>query len=735
MTTGFRESPRAGAPSLDDSLAERPCSQSSGRDRGRDTMFVRLLALVALSRTAAGHVGSVEETDCEDLSGNLAVACWKQRLQQSEATNQHLRRVLDEASGRVVGAATAEDAATPAGAQRLPLLFLNSQDVRDTTPDKPILPQQEDDTSLLTATHPHPGPTPYANASWALYNWIDACPSDPSDEGIGCKLVGRSDLYTCWRSCAQSSTCFAWALNKSTSECAHRLDRAWHPNTTSWNSEHMFSACLLGAVPGCTPVGPNSAEQPHRPSMIWRVSNPLTRLHDKRPPPFDYSLCTLIAAPCVAGAFKVLDSPDTYEVFLAQTTFGKVHAPKDLTILRYLTTDFVTWSEPQPVYVLPGGGGGENSSDFVLVKSMARDDASGTYLVACWGGQLFGGIGFLQGNGTQFSLLSSHPFKDKDDINVVYDEKAKQWVDIQIHSITAKLQYCDNMGSGATRWPTARFSADGVHWSGDMRPKAPDYYLDPPELQFYRLRAFYLGSSGRFVAHSLNYAPSNMLVSQVPSYGRMPIAQKACKGACPSTAGYDSAKPVCIHGPHMYEELWMPPPSDLARDVMWYERPFRQSKFAPHDASLMAQPVVYNDTHVFVDDGQVLGVPLYRVAGLYAPANGVFTTKSFAMPTKLYINADVHWEGYELGDENRTCDEGCAAYLMAALHSIGPNGTTSVIAGFEAERCIILNADGLRIPLEWKNSHDTTGASLAGKEVALRIYFREAKIYAVDGIY
>ena len=67
--------------------------------------------------------------------------------------------------------------------------------------------------------------------------------------------------------------------------------------------------------------------------------------------------------------------------------------------------------------------------------------------------------------------------------------------------------------------------------TGDFR--APD---DPPELEFYRIRPFTIGSSKRLAAHVLIYVPSPSDVVVMPGYGRQPLWY--CKGGC-------------CHGPHM----------------------------------------------------------------------------------------------------------------------------------------------------------------------------------------
>ena len=63
----------------------------------------------------------------------------------------------------------------------------------------------------------------------------------------------------------------------------------------------------------------------------------------------------------------------------------------------------------------------------------------------------------------------------------------------------------------------------------------------------------------------------------------------------------------------------------------------------------MSQPVVYDQRHVWVSDTAVYTVPLYRIAGIYAPANAEFATRPFALPASgiksLWLNADASWHG------------------------------------------------------------------------------------------
>jgi len=50
-----------------------------------------------------------------------------------------------------------------------------------------------------------------------------------------------------------------------------------------------------------------------------------------------------------------------------------------------------------------------------------------------------------------------------------------------------------------------------------------------------------------------------------------------------------------------------------------------------------------------------------------------------------------------------------------------------VIPGYERDKCMYLNKGG-QLPLVWANA---TAGGLQGKTVVLRVYFREATVYAV----
>ena len=58
--------------------------------------------------------------------------------------------------------------------------------------------------------------------------------------------------------------------------------------------------------------------------------------------------------------------------------------------------------------------------------------------------------------------------------------------------------------------------------------------------------------------------------------------------------------------------------------------------------------------------------------------------------------------------------------------SVSSDGTT--IAGYEKERCVMMDVDGLALPLRW----DGAPPIAVGTKVALRLYFRDATMFALS---
>ena len=135
--------------------------------------------------------------------------------------------------------------------------------------------------------------------------------------------------------------------------------------------------------------------------------------------------------------------------------------------------------------------------------------------------------------------------------------------------------------------------------------------------------------------------------------------------------------------------------------------------------------------------GAVFTLPLYRIAGIYAPANGEFNTPAFTVPsTALWVNLDARWYGQLNTTYHgvRGCDEGCAAYFYA---SVLDAVTGQEIPGYGVEQTNpMMDVNAVQVPLQWRGGGghgmvDTT--PLVGTHVKLRLHFRDATVYAVGG--
>ena len=99
--------------------------------------------------------------------------------------------------------------------------------------------------------------------------------------------------------------------------------------------------------------------------------------------------------------------------------------------------------------------------------------------------------------------------------------------------------------------------------------------------------------------------------------------------------------------------------------------------------------------------------------------NGAFSTRKFVLPDRpLTLNAAARWHGDKTNAQQRQ------AYVMAEL--LDARGRP--IPGFEKEKCIVQDKDGVDLPLRWAG-RDTP--ALAGRIVAVRFYLRDATIYAL----
>ena len=434
--------------------------------------------------------------------------------------------------------------------------------------------------------------------------------------------------------------------------------------------------------------------------------------------------------------------------------------------VMYVTTpDFSAYSTPLAVAALH-----LDKATICKVKSMARSEDGAQYVVMT----ICPDVGFrpmtsgwpLKAN--SFSHLHATPaFWDHDDITLAFGNGQFVAFQITFQNQSQPKAYCDNVGlracaMGYRRVVTLRTSTDGLAWSNDaacpfekwdpshakghfdpqFRTCARGWNAsgmivpdadDPAELEFYKLVALRVGRTSRWVGHALLYAPA-----PYPALGRQ--YGKPCSGDLR----------VC-HGPHLGTERWLGPFDGALAELplrSGWQRPFkhttgRRHRLAPDVGEMFTcGGVIWGDHHIFLSQSSsrlprvsMIGVPTYRYAGLFAPSNAEFSTQPFVVPslavgTSLWLNADISWEQHA----GQGCDQGCDAYVMVEVRSAdaassqGRVSVGEVVPGFEKERCVLMNVDGIRLPLRWNG---TSLAPLAGSTVQLRIYYRDATIFAL----
>ena len=293
---------------------------------------------------------------------------------------------------------------------------------------------------------------------------------------------------------------------------------------------------------------------------------------EPRPPPADYATGSQVLAVFPSLSPTAKGQPQWYEVYVSNATGWEPFTTKqppvhptpqprppveDYTVqlLRFRTTDFSSYSEPESVLRLDGLKTEEGNT---VLKSIARNEKTGlmVMMVDLPGRKLLeGSYGTMtsRDGGSSWQIATCDTgcihTPDKDDLNVLYDTKAEEFVDLQIMwRMNLTMKYCDGnlQGQCQARAVSAKTSTDGANWSPDIGPLLPDS-IDPPELQFYRARGFYLGGgSTRLAAHALQFvnAPGPEILGY--GYGRQP---PKCK---PSTEHALKGRYFC-HAPHLHE--------------------------------------------------------------------------------------------------------------------------------------------------------------------------------------
>lgn len=415
-----------------------------------------------------------------------------------------------------------------------------------------------------------------------------------------------------------------------------------------------------------------------------------------------------------------------------------------------------TWSQPQ--LVINGSVSAASTAHydgtpwFVNCQNMGRRWDTGEYLALVFGGEAasFPGTPFTSHGALGFVLRSSDGVNwtcdgghadgscalanpttiDHDDGSVTWT--GDRWVNAQIvmqtlnlSTLPSGLTLHDNAG-GARRRVGFRTSVDGRNWSccpsylaggnpfcpGNITDASPVVQphpsLDPPELQHYRCRPFRYGD--RWVAAVYNYAPSPMCRQNV----------SGCHGPHMGTSWWVN------HGERYNSSSWLQP-------YRW-QRFWRENRVVPPHTILNHAPLPLpeRDTLAWVSGERWWGVPMWRVAGLYSPANSQFVTKVVSVPeppSALAINADALWQVN--ASDCDSLQELCQSFVMVSV--LDP-GTNAVVPGFHDSNCVVRGVDARGQVLVWQqgNGSSIDSRALAGRAVRLRITMRDAIVYGLE---
>ena len=459
-------------------------------------------------------------------------------------------------------------------------------------------------------------------------------------------------------------------------------------------------------------------------------------------------------APVVKAAQRVLGAYMTengYECFIVDE-----HSNYSVSLKRFVSTNLKTWDDGTVVLTVPPDADGALS-----LKTLARKSSpSPMYSLLAFGynatvaKHLNTAYAWTSKDGLHWEGANDAPlpvvFPDHDDAMTIWHPPTGQFVDMQItyESVPAKNvfghettdQVFDNVcyplnysrthgypnGRCVRRVLSTRVSPDGKVWSADMEPyRVPDD-LDPPELEFYRFRPFFIGESGRMAASVLLYAPS-------PSYA-VSLLPSSCRTGCKE----------CCHAPHMYSELFVLRDGADPTDLDAWLRPYRHvsmrglvGPWTPTDVLLDAEPLLVEGTDLvwftraLTYDLKASGtaaytLPVHRLGGLTAPANAAFSTRPFAWPAAgVSMDAQIGWDD-PAGTAH--CDQGCQAYVLVELLDAK---TGAPLRGFERDKCLLKNVSGTRLPLRWDGALPTSEGPVAGTHVVARIFLRAAIVHAL----
>lgn len=415
-----------------------------------------------------------------------------------------------------------------------------------------------------------------------------------------------------------------------------------------------------------------------------------------------------LKGPAGAVTIGIVLQTNHYEVF--------AYKPKENppVLYRYLTTDFIEYSLPQPVLRLP------EEQQWLGFRSLVKNPENNEYLVMAAEkikvekAGITNGIYFFKStNGITFTSLDDGQaaYYDHDMGSLLWHPVKKQYAVWQITYQPYSLlsEYQDHLGP-VRRVLSVRTSADGNQWTPSLAVRKKDPFqlhpnvytpdeADSPDTQFYSAQPF--PYANRFLAAVQIYAPSPQVVNpnqDITWPKRNPTSPK--------------------HGPQGFVEWWV---ADDPTAINTWKRPFRNSDLTTDTLNrLHHAPVIYNHKYIEIQGQQVFSIPLYRITGLNTKLNAIIETHSFIVPPKaLALNATALWHPGKHPDYQRQ------AYIMAEVR--GSDG--QVIPGYEKEKCRIINQDSGNILLCWEGR---TTAELRGQQIYLRFYFRDATLFSVE---
>ncbi len=354
---------------------------------------------------------------------------------------------------------------------------------------------------------------------------------------------------------------------------------------------------------------------------------------------------------------------------------------REIEVVRCVTEDGVTFFDETVVF----SHGKTAWQGFANI--VRRPDDGAIFLFSWAAGRLYV---FRSDDGENFALLTKEAYVGHDAMCVTWYPPFGQFLNYQTVTQPYPKRYPDNIGA-LRRVLSFRRSADGVRWEsfsptflGGEKLWLPDS-ADPADLEFYRCVVF--PHLGRYAMLLADYMPP------------------------PAEA--NSRRATSKHGPSYMAE-WA-----ISRDGLNWERSYRHTNAYKSQFWLALQGPLVRDgvLRFYHPDGRIAGLPSDRIFYATCRANGEFSTPTFSMPAEgLFLNAYATYREVERPNGQ--------AYIMAEL--LDAEG--GVVAGYERTKCLFEDCDGRELPLVWAGKN---GRALAGRQVRIRFFLRDAKIYGV----